>query len=101
LQVSPPTFAGKVNRHERTLNLLLRSTRSINLVLSSVSVILPSKLLLHELIQLIGIKLLTYGFLEFFWFLVPISGGGTNAHSPGRTPMPKMFHGASLVLNFS
>jgi len=62
---------------------------------------LPSKLLLHELVQLIGIKLLTYGFQEFFWFLVPISRGGETAHAPVRTPMPKMSHGASLVLNFS
>jgi len=35
-------------------------------ILSSVSVIPPSKLLLHKLIQLMGIKLLSYGFLEIF-----------------------------------
>jgi len=50
---------------------------------------LPSKLLLHELIQLIGIKLLAYGFLELVWFLVPISRGGENVHPPCGRPCLK------------
>jgi len=62
-----PLQANKL--HEWTTSLSLYDTRTVNLtfLLCSVTTILANKLLLQELNQLIGIKLLTSGFPEISW----------------------------------
>jgi len=66
LQVSRPTFAGKGTDVSELYPYHCITPELLTSILSSVSVIPPCKLLLHELIQLIGIKLLTYSFLDIF-----------------------------------